>query len=123
MPDDIATALDIVLACRRLRRFVEGVDEATFKADEEKHWAVVSQLLIIGEAVSRLSQKFRADHAGIPWPQIAAMRNRLIHEYDKINWRLVWKTTTEDIPLLLAELEGIVGAPSNGREDEPSNQD
>jgi len=36
MPDDIATALDIVLACRRLRRFVEGVDGDTFRANEEK---------------------------------------------------------------------------------------
>jgi len=36
------------------------------------------------------------------------MRNRLIHEYDKINWRLVWKTAREDVPFLLAELQGLL---------------
>jgi uncharacterized protein with HEPN domain len=68
----------------------------------------VSQLLLIGEAANRLSDAFRANHPRIPWPQIVAMRNRLIHEYDKINWRLVWKTATEDVPFLLAELQGLV---------------
>ena len=33
-----------------------------------------------------------------------AMRHRLIHEYDKINWRLGWKTAGKDVPEVLAEL-------------------
>ena len=62
MSDDAATVLDIILACRRLRRFTEGVNEQAFRTNEEKHWAAVSQLLIIGEAVNRLSDRFRAYH-------------------------------------------------------------
>jgi len=108
MLDDAATVLDIVLACRRLLRFTQGVDEVLFRSDEEKHWAVVSQLLLIGEAATRLSDAFRDNHPRVPWRQIVAMRNRLIHEYDTINWRLVWKTACEDVPLLLAELQGLV---------------
>lgn len=102
MSDDAATVLDIVLACRRLRRFVESVDEGRFQADEEKRWATVSQLLLIGEAARRLSDAFQAAHGDIPWPQITAMRNRLIHEYDRINWHLVWKTATTEVPHLIA---------------------
>jgi Ribonuclease HepT-like len=60
MRDDLAIVLDIVLAARRIARFVADCDEPTFLADEEKHWAVVSQLSIIGEAVRRLSDAFRA---------------------------------------------------------------
>jgi uncharacterized protein with HEPN domain len=63
MPDDAATVVDIVLACRRVLRFVAGTDEAGFAGDEQKHWAVVSQLVLIGEAVRRLSEPFRAAHA------------------------------------------------------------
>jgi len=108
MPDDAAAILDIVLACRRILRFMQGTDEKSFRTNEEKHWAVVSQLLVIGEAVNRLPEEFRAQRPSVPWRQIAAMRNRLIHEYDKINWRLVWKTVTEDVPFLLAEMQGLV---------------
>jgi len=118
MPDDASAVLDIVLACRRLRRFVEDIDERHFQANEEKRWATVSQLLLIGEAAKRLSDTFQAAHGQIPWAQIMAMRNRLIHEYDRINWHLVWKTTIEDVPRLLTVLEGVVSAYAPPRDDE-----
>jgi len=108
MPDDAATIIDIVKGCRRVHQFVDSVDQAAFKANVEKRWAVVSQLLIIGEAARRLSQAFRDQHADIPWRRLAAMRNRLIHEYDKINWELVWRTATTEVPRLQAELEPLV---------------
>jgi uncharacterized protein with HEPN domain len=88
MEGDLATVLDIVLASRRIQRFVAGTDETSFHAAEEKRWAVVSQLSIIGEAVRRLSDEFRDARQHIPWRQIAGMRDRLIHGYDKINWSL-----------------------------------
>ena len=108
MPDDLATVLDIVLACRRVSRFLVGTSELEFLENEEKHWAVASQLLLVGEAVRRLSDSFCDSRPAIPWPQIAGMRNRLIHQYDKINWTLVWRTAKEDIPRLLTELEPLI---------------
>ena len=68
--------------------------------------AYETKSLLIGEAAKRLSGAFQAAHNQIPWAQIMAMRNRLIHGYDRINWHLVWKTTTEDVPHLLTVLEG-----------------
>ncbi|MCL6542945.1 HepT-like ribonuclease domain-containing protein [Roseiflexus sp.] len=81
---DEATLLDIAQAARRIVSFVRGVDEASFAANAEKHWAVVAQLLIIGEAVTRLSNEFRSSHPEIAWAKIAGMRNRLIHGYDSL---------------------------------------
>jgi uncharacterized protein with HEPN domain len=108
MPDEGATVLDIVLACRRVVRFTRSADQISFLADDEKHWAVVSQLMLIGEAVRRLSSDFLDQHPTVPWQQIAGMRNRLIHHYDKIDWPLVWNTARRDVPQLLTELEPIV---------------
>ncbi len=34
---------------------------------------------IVGEAAARISDETREAHAGIPWREIIAMRNRLIH--------------------------------------------
>jgi uncharacterized protein with HEPN domain len=110
MPDDATTLLDIVLACRRIVRFTGGVDHPSFDSNEEKRWATVSQLLIVGEAVKRLSESFRGRHPRIPWSQMAGMRNRLIHQYDKINWGLVWQTATQYMPKLLGELETLIPA-------------
>lgn len=114
MPDDKATVLDIVLACRRIERFLRDAEEETFRAADEKRWAVVSQLLIIGEAVRRLSEQFLGQYPQIPWRRLAAMRNRLIHEYDKINWALVWKTARTEIPRLEAVLRPFVEPGDSG---------
>jgi uncharacterized protein with HEPN domain len=113
MPDDAATVLDIVLACRRIVRFTRDTDQISFLADDEKHWAVVSQLMLIGEAVRRLPTDFLDQHPTIPWHQIAGMRNRLIHHYDKIDWPLVWVSVRRDVPPLLAELEPLVPEPND----------
>ena len=50
MPDDAATVLDIVLACQRVARFIADSDQRSFLADEREQWAVVSQLMLSGEA-------------------------------------------------------------------------
>ena len=105
---DEATLLDIAQAARRIISFVQGVDEASFAANAEKHWAVVAQLLIIGEAVTRLSYEFRSLHPEIEWAKIAGMRNRLIHGYDTIRWDVVWRTATEAVPQLLAQIEPLL---------------
>jgi uncharacterized protein with HEPN domain len=105
---DEATLLDIAQAARRIVSFVRGVDEASFAANAEKHWAVVAQLLIIDEAVTRLSNEFRSSHPEIAWAKIAGMHNRLIHGYDKIRWDLVWRTATEAVPQLLKQIEPLL---------------
>lgn len=105
---DDATLLDIVQAARRIATFIKGVDEAAFMANAEKQWAVVAQLLVIGEAVTRLSEGFTAAHPEIEWARIAGMRNRLIHGYDTIRWEVVWRTATEAVPQLLARIETLL---------------
>jgi uncharacterized protein with HEPN domain len=105
---DEATLLDIAQAARRIISFVQGVDEASFAANAEKHWAVVAQLLVIGEAITRLSYEFRSLHPEIEWAKIAGMRNRLIHGYDTIRWDVVWRTATEAVPQLLAQIEPLL---------------
>ncbi len=105
MSADLATILDIVLACRRVDKFLSESNEASFLLDDEKQWAVVSQLILIGEAVRRLSDEFRQANSQIPWSQYAGMRNRLVHQYDAINWSLVWITASQELPELLTTLE------------------
>lgn len=105
---DEAVLVDIAHAAHRIEAFIEGVDEVAFTRNAEKHWAVASQLLVIGEAVTRLSDEFTASHPQIEWRKIAGMRNRLIHSYDKIRWDLVWETATQYVPRLLAYVGPLI---------------
>jgi uncharacterized protein with HEPN domain len=70
--------------------------------------AVIRSLEVIGEAASKISDDFQRDNPEIPWRQIVGMRNRLIHVYFDIDYKVVWQTMKSNIPSLLKMLEGLV---------------
>lgn len=105
MPRDEATLLDIAAAARLVLEFNAGMDRAAFLADVKTQSSVLHQLMVIGEAVKRLSDDFRTRHSEIPWPLMAGMRDKLIHGYDIVDLDQVWRTADHDIPNLLRWLE------------------
>ena len=65
MPRDDANLLDILKAARLAIEFRVPADKEEFLGDAKTQSAVLHQLLIIGEAVKRLSPEFRAAHPGV----------------------------------------------------------
>jgi uncharacterized protein with HEPN domain len=76
-PRDTTAILDIEQAARKILKYQQGLDKAAFIEDDKTQSAIVFQLLILGEAVKRLSQDFRTQHPNIPWALIAGMRDNL----------------------------------------------
>jgi len=72
--------------------------------------SLVRLVEIVGEAASRVSSETRQRHPQIPWPQISGMRNRLIHGYDFVDYDILWRTVTDDLPALVAAVEPLVSA-------------
>jgi len=70
--------------------------------------SIVKSVELIGEAASRISKECRDTHPEIPWNDIVAMRNRLIHVYFDIDLDRVWDTVTDDLPPLISALEKII---------------
>lgn len=105
---DAATLLDLAKAARKVLAFKQGINKAAFLDDAKTQSAIVYQLLIIGEAVKRLSQDCRRQHPEIPWTAIAGMRDNLIHNYDDVDLDEVWQTAERDIPELLTRLEPLL---------------
>lgn len=108
MSRDEVTLVDIVHAARRVLDFAAGLSRDTFKQDAKTQSAVLHQLVVVGEAVKRLSIELRAAHPLIPWALIAGMRDKLIHAYDEVDLDEVWRTIANDIPDLLAHLEPLM---------------
>ena len=108
MQRDQATLFDIVRAAQLVKLFVDGLTMEAFQVDLKTQSAVLHQLLIIGEAVKRLSLEFRNENPNVPWKLITGMRDHLIHAYDTVDLEEVWSTATVDIPALLFVLEPLV---------------
>ena len=111
MQRDAATLLDIVQAAQLIIEFMQGIDRTAFERDLKTRSAVLHQLMVIGEAVKRLSCELRGRHPEIPWTLIAGMRDRLIHRYDAVDEDEVWKTATVDVPNLLLRVKPLVPGP------------
>ena len=68
------------------------------------------KLAVIGEAAGRISDELTGRHSQIPWRQIVAFRNILIHAYFGIDWNEVWKSAKVDCPVLRGQVAGILTA-------------
>ena len=67
--------------------------------------ALVKSIEIVGEAGARVSEEGRAATADLPWPEIVAMRNRLVHAYFDVNLDIVWETVRKELPALIIVLQ------------------
>ena len=82
--------------------------EAAFRADRRTRDAVVRNVEIIGEAVSKLSADLKTKNTDVPWGKIAGMRNRLIHGYLTVDQDVVWSTVAQVLPDFKQRIEGLL---------------
>ena len=64
-------------------------------------YAVSHALQIIGEAAARVSEDTRNSLVDVPWTQLIGLRNRLVHDYGRIDREILWDTLQVDIPSLI----------------------
>jgi uncharacterized protein with HEPN domain len=105
---DESYAVDILEAAKLVRQFIEDVDRETFDQDMMRQSAVIRQFEIMGEAAKRLSAEFRDTHPGIPWRQMAGMRDILIHAYNHVDMDTVWNAAASIVPDLVQQLEPLI---------------
>ena len=109
---------DIVEAAETIERFLAGIDRKTFLADEMRQSAVLHKLIVIGEAVARLSKSFRESHPDIEWRDVVGFRNFAVHAYFSISFPIVWVTATKDAPALHKRVSEILAQEYGGATDE-----
>jgi uncharacterized protein with HEPN domain len=105
---------DIIEAADHIAEFIEGVGFPAFQKSELLRSAVIQKLAVIGEAAARVSEDLRARHAQVPWPQVIAFRNILIHAYFGIDWDVVWRAAENRCPVLREQVAGILAEESSG---------
>ena len=93
---------------RKVAAKIANVSRDKFDQDENLRLALAHLLQTIGEAARRVSQEFQKAHPEIPWSGIVGMRHKVVHDYMDVDEDVVWKTSVEEIPRLVAALEPLV---------------
>ena len=95
-------------ASREAVAFTSGCTRASLDGNRMLCLSLVRCIEIVGEAASKITSGTRERYSNIPWPEIVAMRNRLIHAYFDIDLDRVWDTVNDDLPPLMLQLEQLV---------------
>ena len=87
--------------------YVDGLTKSDFIADKRTQQAVIMNLVIIGEAATKIIDRhgaFAAANPSIPWQSMRGMRNRIAHGYFDLDLDVVWDTVRTALPKLVYDL-------------------
>src|SRR5438067_1069985 len=107
MREDVRRLQDVLEAIARIDKYaIQGRE--VFQTNELIQVWILHHLWIIGEAMRHVSDAVRNQHPEVPWSDIIAMRNILIHKYFGVNLQEVWHSVEHDVPILKNQVEVIL---------------
>lgn len=107
--DDTLRLRHILDHAREAMQLSSGKTRADLDTERLLNLGLTRLLEIVGKAAARASDEMRGRYPQIPWPQIVALRNRLIHGYDQVDLDILWTIIQSDLPPLVRELYKVLG--------------
>ena len=100
---DVLAAVDVVAQYLPANR-------AAFDADPLLQSHLYRHVLIVGEAMWRLSRELKDAHPDVPWRQIEGMRHVMVHDYFRVDWDIVYRTALVHVPALRPQVEAMLAS-------------
>ena len=104
---------DILDAITAIQKYITGMTYDAFVADRKTVDAVVRNLIIIGEAAGHIPAEICQAQPEVPWNDMRAMRNFVVHEYFGVSDKILWDTVQLNLPPLVVFLHAIAEKYSN----------
>ena len=99
---------DVIEAIDKIMLYTEGMDFEDFARNDLVKDAVARNFTIIGEASSRVEDSFREQYPDVEWQKIRGLRNRVVHDYVGIDYRILWMIREENLPDFKVQIEQII---------------
>jgi len=109
-PADAARLRDIIDYAEEAIQLLGALTPEQLKADRRTYLAVTRCIQIVGEAGWKLSDSFKHAQTTVPWPLIAGMRHKLVHDYGRVDFGIIHRVVTEHLIVLIGQLKAILVA-------------
>jgi uncharacterized protein with HEPN domain len=97
----------MLLLIEKIQKYCIEMDYDTFSKNDMVVEACVFNLSQLGELSNRIEENYEEAHPEIPWRELYGLRNRIVHDYEGVNLRLVWEIITSDLPDLQNKLRAV----------------
>lgn len=84
----------------KILKYTDNVSYEEFVDDEQLIDAILFRLIQMTENIKKLSTNFKENHNNISWNDIVGFRNRIVHDYGKTDYTIVYEVISNDIPNL-----------------------
>jgi uncharacterized protein with HEPN domain len=120
-PDDRDAAYlwDMLTAAMDAEEVARDLTLESLLQDRKSQLALAKALELIGEAADHLSEAFFAARPDLQWKPIINLRHRLVHDYGRTNFRILWSIVTDELPDLITRLRQLL---DEAVEPDPDNQ-
>ena len=99
---------DMIDFSERVLAYTEDFSREEFVASRINYDATIRNIELIGEAATHIPDQIRRQYSEIPWRQVVAARNQMIHGYLGVDNDILWSLIQEDVPALLEALKGVL---------------
>ncbi len=99
---------DILDAIGAVSAYTAEMDFEQFTRDRRTVDAVVRNLILIGEAGRHIPDDICAKSSTLPWSEMRAMRNLVVHQYFGVSDAILWETVKQDLPSIVKPLLGLL---------------
>lgn len=107
MRSDFERLKDIQEAILNIEKYSDLGKEEFLNNELLQSW-ILLHLQIIGEAARSTSQLTRHQYSEINWQDIIDFRNLLVHEYFRVDLKIVWKILESELPRLKRQIHSIL---------------
>lgn len=84
----------------KILKYTEGMKYPEFENADMVVEACVFNLSQLGELANKIDKDFQKSHSTIPWREVYGLGNRIVHDYEGVNLKLVWEIISDDLPEL-----------------------
>lgn len=91
-----------------LLKITAGITKEELENNEMMLDSIMFRFVQISENLKRLSENIKEINPQIPWALIVGLRNKIVHEYGRVDLTIIYNTLNKDLAKLHGEISELI---------------